>query len=145
MGRRHDGGRRGPLANPDGHVTDVSVLRALHEDERGVPRVLDHHLVCYLTGSWGHRDRERGGKSLPSGSVYITSNSSSMSCVPAPGEGACGEAPGGRRLPTCANHGDGRLDVDPLVGVDARVDKDKPVEVGLLHATQCVLDGVVVL
>ena len=48
-------------------------------------------------------------------------------------------------VPTCANHGDGGLDVYPLVRVDTRVDKDKPVKVGLLHAAQRVLDGVVVL
>ena len=60
--------------------------------------------------------------------------------------------PGGGRVAavgvfvlTCANHGDGGLDVYPLVSVDARVDKDQPVKVGLLHAAQSVLDGVVVL
>ena len=46
---------------------------------------------------------------------------------------------------TCSDHGDGGLDVDPLVCVDARVDKDQPVKVGLLHSAQRVLDGVVVL
>ena len=46
---------------------------------------------------------------------------------------------------TGANHGDGRLYVDPLVRVDTGVDEDEAVEVALLHASQGVFDGVVVL
>lgn len=47
--------------------------------------------------------------------------------------------------PTCPDHGYGRLDVDPLVRVDARVHEDEAVEMGLLDATQRILDGVVIL
>lgn len=46
---------------------------------------------------------------------------------------------------TCANHGDGRLYVNPLVCVDTRVDEDEAVEVGFLHSAQSVFDGVIVL
>lgn len=46
---------------------------------------------------------------------------------------------------TCTNHGDGRLYVNPLVCINARVDKDKTVKVGLLYSTQRILNGVVIL
>lgn len=46
---------------------------------------------------------------------------------------------------TCADHGDGRFYINPLVCVDAGVDEDEAVEVGLLHSAQSVLDGVIVL
>lgn len=46
---------------------------------------------------------------------------------------------------TGSDHGDGRLNVDPLVSVDAGVDKDEAVEVALLDTAQSVFDGVVVL
>lgn len=49
------------------------------------------------------------------------------------------------RTLTGSDHRDGRLDVDPLIGVDPRVDKDQAVEVRLLTSSQRVLDGVVVL
>ena len=56
-----------------------------------------------------------------------------------------GDGAGSSDTRTGANHCDGRLDVDPLVRVDAGVDEDEAVEVGLLHSAQRVLDGVVVL
>lgn len=75
--------------------------------------------------------------------------------------GAAGEGGGGGQSPstqvmlglhlspaqtlTCTDHGDGGLDVDPLVCVDARVDEDQAVKVGLLDPPQSILDGVVVL
>lgn len=46
---------------------------------------------------------------------------------------------------TCADHGDGRFYVNPLVCVDAGVDEDEAVEMGFLHSAQSVFDGVVVL
>lgn len=46
---------------------------------------------------------------------------------------------------TCANHGDGRFYVNPLVCVDAGVDEDEAVEVGFLHSAQSIFDGVIVL
>lgn len=48
-------------------------------------------------------------------------------------------------LLTCANHGDGGLDVYPLVRVDARVDEDEAVKVALLDAAESIFNGVVVL
>lgn len=46
---------------------------------------------------------------------------------------------------TCANHGDGRFYVNPLVCVDAGVDEDEAVEVGFLHSAQSIFNGVIVL
>lgn len=46
---------------------------------------------------------------------------------------------------TGSNHGDGRLNVDPLVRVDTGVDEDEAVEVALLDAAESIFDGVVVL
>lgn len=46
---------------------------------------------------------------------------------------------------TCADHGDGRLYVNPLVCVDAGVDEDEAIEVGFLHSAQSIFDGVIVL
>lgn len=46
---------------------------------------------------------------------------------------------------TSSDHCDGRLNVDPLIRVDARVDKDQAVKVWLLTSSQRVLDGVVIL
>lgn len=46
---------------------------------------------------------------------------------------------------TSSDHCDGRLDVNPLICVDARVDKDQAIEVWLLTSSQCVFNGVVIL
>lgn len=46
---------------------------------------------------------------------------------------------------TGSNHRDGRLDVDPFICVNTRVDEYEAVKVRLLTASQGVLDGVVVL
>ena len=46
---------------------------------------------------------------------------------------------------TCSDHGYGGLDVDPLVCVDAGVDEDEAIKVGLLDSTQRILNGVVIL
>lgn len=46
---------------------------------------------------------------------------------------------------TSSDHCDGRLDVDPLICVDSRVDEDQAVKVRLLTTSQRVLDGVVIL
>lgn len=46
---------------------------------------------------------------------------------------------------TSSDHCDGRLNVYPLICVDARVDKNQAVKVWLLTSSQCVFDGVVIL
>ena len=46
---------------------------------------------------------------------------------------------------TGSDHGDGRLDVDPLVCVDTGVDEDEAVKVAFLDTAKSVFDGVVVL
>lgn len=46
---------------------------------------------------------------------------------------------------TGTNHGDGGLYINPLISIDARMNKDETVEVGFLNATQCILNGVVIL
>lgn len=46
---------------------------------------------------------------------------------------------------TCSDHRDGRLYVDPLICVDARVNKYQAVEVRLLTSSERILDGVVIL
>lgn len=51
----------------------------------------------------------------------------------------------GTQTLTSSDHCDGRLDVDPLVRVDSRVDEDQAVKVRLLASSQRVLDGVVIL
>lgn len=48
-------------------------------------------------------------------------------------------------LPTCSYHSYGRLDVDPLVCVDAWVHEDEAIKMGLLDSTQRILNGVVIL
>lgn len=48
-------------------------------------------------------------------------------------------------LLTCANHGDGGLYINPLICIDARVNKDEAIEVGFLYPTQCILNGVIIL
>ena len=57
--RRGQAGGGVVTAYPDGHVAYIGVLRALHEDKRRVSGVLDHHLVCYLTGSCDQTKRTR--------------------------------------------------------------------------------------
>jgi len=46
---------------------------------------------------------------------------------------------------TCANHGDGGLYINPLICIDARMNKNKTIEVGLLYPTQSIFDGVIIL
>lgn len=46
---------------------------------------------------------------------------------------------------TGSNHCDRRLDVDPLVCVNTRVDEYQAIKVRLLTSSQSILDGVIVL
>lgn len=46
---------------------------------------------------------------------------------------------------TGTNHGDGGLYINPLISIDARMNEDEAVEVGFLNATQCILNGVIIL
>lgn len=46
---------------------------------------------------------------------------------------------------TGTNHGDGGLYINPLVSIDAGMNKDETIEVRFLNATQCILNGVIIL
>lgn len=111
----------------DGHVSHIGILRALHEDKRWVSSILYHHLVCYFTRSWGG---SRENSLIPSyiwtstplrvypilRAILITCGTSGkvMSWV------LCSDG----NMLTCTNHGDGGLYINPLICIDARVDKD---------------------
>lgn len=49
---------KGKFVYLDGHIADVGILWALHEDKRRVSSILYHHLVCNFTRSWRGRSRE---------------------------------------------------------------------------------------
>lgn len=46
---------------------------------------------------------------------------------------------------TCTNHCDGGFNVDPFICVNARMHKYQAIKMGLLHPSQCILNGVIIL
>lgn len=103
----------------DGHVANVCILWALHKDKRWVSGVLNHHLIRHLTRSYIHTKRKSVSTISSRAYIHRLERARHMHRQ--------------TTHSTCSDHGDGGLDVDPLVSVDPRVHEDQPFKMSLLY------------
>lgn len=110
-------------SHPDGHVSNISIFWAFHEYKCRVSGVLNDDFLCYFSRSCKIITKvQRGTKQMHNCNQRLHTH-----------------------IHTSSDHCDRRLDVDPFVCVNARVDEYQTVKVRLLTSSESILDGVVVL
>lgn len=111
-------------SHPNGHVSNIGIFWAFHEYKCRVSGILNDDFFCYFSRSY---------KIVIKAQLETRLNKCTR------------KLQSWLQTHTSSDHCDGRLDVNPFICVNTRVDKYQAVKVRLLTPSECILNGVIVL